>query len=117
MVQHQREDAATVALERRSEPRIKTNHTVLFRTPDTLPVEACLLDISTKGARLRASEPVPVGSLIRVDSQEMLLFGTVTRCAPNRGAYDVGISLSRPLELLGELRRLNASLLAEPDPF
>ncbi len=117
MVKHQLDHDTAVATERRSEPRIKTNHTVLFRTPDTLPVEACLLDISTKGARLRASEPVPVGIMIRVDSQEMLLFGTVTRCTPNRGAYDVGIALSRPLELLGELRRLNASLLAEPDPF
>jgi hypothetical protein len=105
---------AAQAVERRSEPRFETSQTVLLRTQNTHPIEACVLDVSSRGVRLRASAPIPVGASVRVDAQELLLFGTTTRCEPTDRGYNVGISLSRPLEMLDELRKLNASLLAEP---
>jgi hypothetical protein len=117
MIKREQHPAVPVTAERRAEPRIQTSHSVLFRTPDTVPIEACVLDVSSSGARLRSSEPVPVGARVRVETEELLLCGSVTRCEPTHGAYDAGIARSRPLEMLGELRKLNVSLLAKPEPF
>jgi hypothetical protein len=42
-----------------------------------------------------------------------MLFGTSAHCELNHGAYEVGIALSQPLEMLGELTKLYTGLLAE----
>ena len=116
MVKKEQDQAVTATSERRKEPRIRTSQPVLVRALNALPVEACVLDVSSKGARLRAPEPVPVGAVVRIEARELLLVGTVIRCELTRGAYDVGILLSRPLEMLLELRKL-ASLLPESKPL
>ncbi len=79
-------------------------------------MEACLLDISASGARVRVPEPVPVGANVRIEAQDLLLFGTVKRCCEFHGAHEVGLALSMPLEMLGELGKLNAALLSEAEP-
>jgi hypothetical protein len=117
MVKKEQNQEATATSERRAEPRVKTSQGVLVRTPNARPIEACMLDASSRGVRLRAPEPVPVGAAVRVDGREAVLFGTVTRCEPTRGAFDVGISLSRPWEMLSELRKFNAALLVESEPL
>jgi hypothetical protein len=117
MIKEMRAQAATATLERRGEPRIKANHPALLTTPNALPIEAWVLDISSKGVGLRVPEPVPVGAAARIEAQEVLLFGTIIRCEPIDGAYDVGIVLARPLELLAELGKLEASLVAKQEPF
>ena len=116
MGQKEQHQVGSATPERRLDPRTKTNHTVLIKTPDSLPIEACVLDVSSRGARLRASEPVPVGTTVRIDSEELLLFGTTTRCELAGGGYDVGVSLSRRLEMLDDLRKLNSSLLDDWEP-
>jgi hypothetical protein len=116
MVKTETNLAATVMHERRAEPRIKTSQPALFRAAHKHFFEACILDVSSKGARLRASEPLSVGETVRVDAHEMVLFGTVTRCELTDGAYDIAILLSRPLKILEELGKLNESLLVEPEP-
>lgn len=72
-------------------------------------MEACLLDVSPGGARLRIPEQIAVGSHVRVDGQALLLFGVVRRCLPINGAHEVGLELSVPLEVLGQLQKLNAA--------
>jgi hypothetical protein len=57
-----------------------------------------------------------IGTAVKVEAQELLLFGTITHCELKDGAYCVGIALSRPLEVLAELGKLNAALLGEPEP-
>jgi len=113
MTKTEQNPAVAAALERRAEPRTKTGLSVLLKTPHAHPVEACLLDISTSGARLRVPEEVPVGANVRIEAQDLLLFGTVKRCCHMDGAHEVGIRLSLPLKMLVELRQLNAALLAE----
>src|SRR5665213_1130144 len=115
MVAKKQDQAATATLERRGEPRIKACHTALLRTPNALPIEAWVLDVSSRGVRLRVPEPIPVGAPVRIEAQELLLFGTIAHCEQTDGAYCVGIALSRFLEMLAELGKLNASLLAEPE--
>jgi PilZ domain-containing protein len=120
MVRTKQDRVATEApietAERRSETRTRAGNLVVLRTPNALPMEACLLDISSKGARVRVPKPVPIGKAVRIEEHEVLLSGTVVRCAQSHGAYEVGIALAFPLEMLGELRKLNAALLAESEP-
>jgi hypothetical protein len=115
MVEKKQDKAATASLERRSEARIKACHPALLRTPNAHPIEGWLLDASSTGIGLRVPEPVPVGVAVRVDAQELLLFGTVTHCEQTDGAYRVGIKLSRSLEMLAELQKLNESIFIEPE--
>lgn len=110
--QHQ---GATATLERRTESRIKAGHTVLLIPPDALPMEAWVLDISSRGARLRVPGAVGAGTAVRVEAPGLMLFGSIARRELNRGAYEVGVKLSEPLQMLGELRRLYAALLTESE--
>ena len=105
-----------VTLERRTEPRIKAGLSVILKTPNALPMEACLLDLSSSGARLRVPEAMLAGEEVRIEAQDLLLLGTVKRCCLIRGAYEAGIVLSRHLEMSDELQKLNAALLAESAP-
>ena len=96
--------------ERRSERRVKTILPVFLKTPKAHPMEACVLDVSPHGARLRVPERIEVGANVRIEAPDLLLFGTVNRCEVVHGAYEAGIALSMPLEKLGELQKLNAAL-------
>ena len=113
MVDQTQNQGATATLERRDEPRIKAGHAALLTTANMHPMEAWVLDVSSRGARLRVPEAVPVDAVVRIEAQELMLFGTVAHCEFSHGAYEVGIVLARPLEMLTELRKLNAALLAE----
>jgi hypothetical protein len=112
--QGQEQDPALIAaLDRRAEPRTKTGLSVVVKTSHAHPTEACLLDMSTNGARLRVPEEVAVGASVRIEAPDLLLFGTVRRCCHIDGAHEVGIVLSLPLKMLVELRQLNAAILRE----
>jgi PilZ domain len=116
MVEKKQDQAATATSHRRSKSRIKARHPVLLRMPNGRPIEGWLLDVSSTGLGLRVPEPVPIGVAVRVDAQELLLFGSVTHCEQTDGAYRVDIKLSRSLETLVELTKLNESIFIEPEP-
>ena len=99
--------------ERRREPRIKAGLSVLVRTPDAHPMEGCLLDVSTKGAKIRIPDLVSVGTPVRIEAHELLLVGNIRRCELTHGAYEAGVELSVSVERLIELRLLDAALMAE----
>ena len=100
----------------RREPRVKAGHSTLLNAPGMLPIEAWVLDVSSGGAKLRIPSPLEIGLPIKIEAQDVLLFGTIVRCEQVDGAYIVGIALSRCLEMLTELQKLNASLLTENEP-
>ena len=116
MVERKQDQSATATLERRGEPRIKACHPALLRIANALPIEAWVLDVCSRGLRLRVPEPILIGAAVRIEAQELLLFGTIAHCEQTDGAYCVGVVLSRSLEMLAELGKLNASLLVEPEP-
>ncbi len=81
-------------------------------------MEAWVLDISSRGARLRVPGAVGAGTAVGVEAPGLMLFGSIARRELNRGAYgayEVGVKLSEPLQMLGELRRLYAALLTESE--
>ena len=86
----------------------------------TLPrgrsAEACVLDFSESGIRLRSPEPLPVNAAVRIDAEDLLLLGEVTRCDAEGGAYNVGILLSHSLASCAELEQLNHALCSETQP-
>jgi hypothetical protein len=110
MVKKPHKQATAIAeSDRRTKPRIKAGFSVLLRTPNAHPMEACLLEVSSIGVRLRTPEPVAVGATVRIEAQELRLFGTIKRCAQTHKAYEVGIVLTGPFDVLGELRKLYAA--------
>jgi hypothetical protein len=113
MVEKQPGQPVTASAERRKEPRIAAAKAVVLRVPEGHPLEVWLLEISSKGARVRGPQPVEAGTPIRIESQDVLLFGNVVRSHMVRGAYEIGIEFSLPLDMLTELRKLNAALLGE----
>jgi len=100
-------------IERRSEPRYKAGHTVILKTSHAHPMEAYLMDVSSRGARLRVPEAIPVDEPVKIEAPGLLLFGTIRRCELMHGAHEVGVALAHPVEMLGELERLNAAISAE----
>jgi len=116
MTKKQQDQAAAATSERRAEPRIKAGVSVVWITQRSHPIEACLLDLSPHGARLRIPEMVPVGTNVRIEAHELLLSGTVRRCCRIQGAYEVGMMLAEPMDMVDQLRRLDAALLAESEP-
>ena len=105
----------TATLGQRTEVRIKAGLAVLVKTPNAVPMEGCLLDVSPKGARIRVPNPVRVRTPVRIEAHELLLVGNVQRCEHTHGAYEAGIVLSVPMDRLVELRLLDAALCAESE--
>lgn len=111
-----KESGPVQTADRRGHPRLKASRSITAHTmPTGRSWEACILDISAGGARLRSSEQIPPGTQVRLEAPGILLAGTVTRCDPEDGAYHVGVKLLRPLMMLEELARLNSALFAD-DP-
>jgi PilZ domain-containing protein len=117
MIKKTKAQASTATLERRREPRTKASHSVLLRIRNARPIEAWVLDVSSTGVRLRVPEAAPVGAAVTIEAQDLLLIGTIIRCELTREAYELGIVLTRPLELLGELQKLYTALWAESGPI
>jgi hypothetical protein len=108
--------AEECSVERRKENRLKTDRPVTLKVLGAISqplIEGCVLDMSGSGLCLRTPLPLPCGASVKIDAQDMLLLGEVTRCFPANGAYTVGVHLSHSLAALAELERLNRALLRE----
>jgi hypothetical protein len=76
-------------------------------------MEAQVLDASGSGLRMRVPSMIPCGAAVKVDAQDMLMLGEVTRCEQEQGAHVIGVHLSHSLAALAELQKLNRALLGE----
>lgn len=76
-------------------------------------IEACVLDMSGGGLKLRASSPVPCGTPIKIDSKNTLMLGEVCRCEPEGEAYTAAVQLCHTLSSLMDLELLNRALIGE----
>jgi PilZ domain-containing protein len=83
--------------EKRREHRFQPNQTVTLKVLGMRPgpvMTASVGDISGSGMRLRTSLPVPCGTSIEIETQEMLALGSVCRCEPDNGSYTIGVQIS-----------------------
>jgi len=62
-------------------------------------VSGHVIDMSGSGLRVSVPSPIPCGAQVRVDGQEIVIFGEVCRCEEHEDGYTVGLMLSelRPL--------------------
>jgi hypothetical protein len=86
---------------------------MMLGAPGSRLFEACVLDVSNHGVQVRVSSPLPLDTLVKIDSGNELMLGKVCHCDPSEGAYRVGIQLSAPLPSLMELELLNRALIGE----
>jgi hypothetical protein len=71
-------------------------------------IEACVVDISGSGLKVRAPVSVSCGAPVKIDGNNTLILGEVCRCVSEEGAYTVAIQVSHALSSLVELALLNA---------
>lgn len=100
MGQVQPEDTPTIsAAERRREPRFPSEESaVVTILASGKVVEATTVDISKSGLRVRAPEPVEVGTRLRINFGTTVAFGSVRWCRQVAGAgQDIGILVEHTL--------------------
>ncbi len=84
-------------MEHRKEGRFKPNQNATLRVLGMMPgpvMEACILDISGSGMRLRSQLPVPCGAPVEVEVNHTLSHGRVCRCEPKQHSYELGVQVS-----------------------
>jgi PilZ domain-containing protein len=84
-------------VEHRREPRFKPHQParvkVLGLSP-TWEIQATTLDISGSGMGLRSDLPLPCGAPVEIETNGTVSHGTVCRCEPDDGCYEVGIQVT-----------------------
>jgi hypothetical protein len=103
----------------RSDPRL---HATLIPVQvsglDALRLEAParILDVSPKGMRLGIAESIPVGSLLRIELEDSVIFGEVRYCEDRKTWFAVGLYVEQILMGTSPLSRLVSGLLDERSP-
>ena len=98
-------------MEQRREHRFEPKQSVTLRVLGMRPgpvMPASVCDISGSGMRLRTQLPVPCGTSVEIEANEMLALGSVCRCEPDDGSYTLGIQISesgRPKGTPPDIRR------------
>jgi PilZ domain len=65
-------------------------------------IQVAILDISGSGMHLGSKLPVPCGVDIEIEVNDTVCRGSVCRCEPEQGSYELGIQVSetRPVSSL-----------------
>lgn len=83
-------------MERRKESRLKANQSVLVTPMGLLgmpPVSGRVIDMSGSGLQLVVPNPLPCGSLVKVESAQTVIVGEVVRCLEKGRVYEAGVTL------------------------
>jgi len=81
-------------VQRRREPRFKPNQNATVLVVGFKPgpvINACVLDISSRGMRLRTNSPVPNGTKVDITVNRTVSRGSVCRCEPHGESYELGV--------------------------
>jgi hypothetical protein len=84
-------------VEQRRERRFKPNQAVVIKVLGLSPgpiIQACVLDISASGMRLRSKLPVPCGVPVSIEVNDAVASGSVFRCDPKQDSYELGVKVS-----------------------
>jgi hypothetical protein len=70
-------------------------------------LQACILDYSGSGMRLRSKLPVPLGAEIEIDANSTMVLGNVVRCEPTdepeKKGYELGVQVTE-ITAISEVR-------------
>ncbi len=86
-------------MEQRREHRFKLNQTATVKVLGLRPgpvIQVGILDISGSGMRLHSKLPVPCGTPIEIEVEvnHTVARGSVCRCKPKQGSYELGVQVS-----------------------
>jgi hypothetical protein len=84
-------------VDQRREPRLKPNQTATVKVLGMVPgptLETFVVELSGSGMRLRSRLPVPCGASIEVRINHTVTSGSVVRCEPENGGYNLGIQVT-----------------------
>jgi hypothetical protein len=84
-------------VEQRREGRFKPNQPATVKVLGLRPgpiIHVAVLDISGSGMRLHSKLPVPCGTPIEIEVNDTVARGSVCRCKPEQGSYELGVEVS-----------------------
>ncbi len=76
-------------------------------------IQAHATQFSGRGLRLVLKQPVPVGTVVKVQGDDWLVLGEVCYCRKERSNFVVGLQLEHSLMGLLELEELNRKFTSE----
>jgi hypothetical protein len=88
---------------------------ITILNPAAQPIGGVLKNFSTDGMQLRTSQTIELGTPVKVETKDMLMWGEAVRCEPDRGAFEVALQVHPSQMDLHSLRQLNRALLEEQD--
>jgi hypothetical protein len=95
-------------VERRRERRFRPHQIATIRVSALRPgpiLRASVLDISSRGLRLRSDLPIPCGAPIEIEWDHLLADGKVCRCEPEQDSYELGVQIAAIEALDGKLSK------------
>lgn len=103
-------------MERRKKARLSANAPVtvtVLAADKTPPVSGRVLDMSGCGLLLSVPRPIPLGTPVKVEGNDILLLGEASRSQQSSDGYHVALELLHSLGALADLDRLNRALIGE----
>jgi hypothetical protein len=100
-------------MERRREPRVKSYQKVVVTalTQDGTCFEANVVELSSRGMRVRLDSAIPVNTPVKVEAAgQWMALGEVCYCQRDVWHFVVGLQIDQVLSGLQELRVLNQNL-------
>jgi hypothetical protein len=105
-------------VERRNEVRVPVDTLVsvtVLEPPSQAPFRGVLVDIAGKSLSVDLAFPIPSGTPVKLETDDLLLLAEVLRCQPHGEFHRLALTLKHSLDLL-VLERLNRALRGEePD--
>jgi|SRR5271170_6316783 len=106
------------SLERRSEPRLAANEPVVVTElgqPQLHPKGGLIVEISGSNLTLKLPSAIPLGTPVKVETNDLLMLGEVMRCEPEGDGFRLGLQLRHALRDLPALEKLNRALRGEEE--
>ena len=104
-------------MEQRKELRLAVRMPVTVKLLGAMPqpaISGVVKDVSNRGLCLDVPLPLPGGTLVRVETGDMLMLGEVCHCEPDGDRYTAGVILKQSLSSLRELERVNRRVMGLP---
>jgi hypothetical protein len=102
-------------VERRSEPRLESQRTVVLTLlkENGIELPAQAIEMSGTGMRVFLNRAIPVGATVKVETDDSMMLGEVCHCATHVNGFLAGLVLHQVLSKLGELARLNERMMGK----
>ena len=100
-------------MDRRSEPRFEAQKSILLTLLEerSISLPALTVDMSGSGMGFILNRAIPLGALVKVESDDVLILGVVSHCSLQSNGFLVGLELKQWVGNLEELTNLNQRYL------